>query len=173
MVSDPYLPTDATSFYLKGIPVASFFSGVHQDYHTDLDDIEFINFEDMYRAVKLASLMIKELMKPEQTLTYKEVKVKARKGNRGAFSVTLGTIPAYAGSDEPGVQIQGVRPGGPADKAGLLADDIIIGLNGKEINNIYDFMNVLGELKPDVETDIVVKREGSDKTVKIIPEAKK
>jgi len=173
MVSDPYLPTDATSFYLKGIPVASFFSGVHQDYHTDLDDIEFINFEDMYRAVKLASLMIKELMKPEQALTYKEVKVQARKGNRGAFSVTLGTIPAYAGSDEPGVQIQGVRPGGPADKAGLLADDIIIGLNGKEINNIYDFMNVLGELKPDVETDIVVKRERSDKTVKIIPEAKK
>jgi len=34
-------------------------------------------------------------------------------------------------------------------------------------------MNILGELKPDVETDIVVKREGSDKTVKIIPEAKK
>jgi len=89
------------------------------------------------------------------------------------LSVSLGTIPAYAGSDEPGVGIQGVRPGGPAEKAGLKAGDMIIGLNGKETNNIYDFMNILGELKPDVETDITVKRDGGVVKLKILPEAKK
>ncbi|MCF8368646.1 MAG: M28 family peptidase [Bacteroidales bacterium] len=171
--TDPYLPTDATSFYLKGIPVASFFSGIHMDYHTFKDDVELINFEDMQRVVKFSTLVINELLKPEQALTYKEVKVKANKGGKGAFSVTLGTIPAYAGSDDPGVQIQGVRPGGPAEKAQLLANDIIISLNNKEVNNIYDFMNILGELKPDVETDIVVKRNGEEKTLTIIPEEKK
>jgi S1-C subfamily serine protease len=123
--------------------------------------------------VKFASLVISELMKPEQTLTYKEVQVKRSRSSKGAVSVSLGTIPAYAGSDEPGVQIQGVRPGGPADKAGLQADDIIVGLNGKEVSNIYDFMNLLGELKPDVETDIVVKRSGENVTLKIVPEEKK
>jgi Tol biopolymer transport system component len=172
MTSDPYLPTDATSFYLKGIPVASFFSGVHTDYHTHNDDVEFINFDDLQRVTKLASLVLNELMKPEQLLTYNEVQVKARKGSRGSSGVSLGTIPAYAGSDEPGVQIQGVRPGGPADKAGLLAEDIIVELNGKETNNIYDFMNILGELEPDVETDIVVKRESKRVPLKITPEAK-
>lgn len=171
--TDPYLPTDATSFYLKGVPVASFFTGVHSDYHTHKDDVELINFEDMHRVVKFSSLVINELMKPEQALTYKEVKVKRTKSSKGAMSVTLGTIPAYAGSDEPGVQIQGVRPGGPAEKAGLLAEDFIIGLNGKEVNNIYDFMNILGELKPDVETPIVVRREGEEKNLTIVPEAKK
>ena len=171
--SDPYLPTDATSFYLKGIPVASFFTGVHMDYHTSHDDVEFINFDDMQRVVKFSSLVINELMKPEQSLTYEQVKVKSQKGSRGGSMVSLGTIPAYAGSDEPGVQIQGVRPGGSADKAGLMPNDIIVGLNGKEVNNIYDFMNILNELKPDVETDIVVKRNGEDKTIKIIPEEKK
>ncbi|MBE0655606.1 MAG: M28 family peptidase, partial [Bacteroidales bacterium] len=155
--TDPYLPTDATSFYLKRIPVISFFTGVHSDYHTYKDDVEFINFEDMQRVTKFASLIVRELMKPEQALTYTEVQVKSKKGSKGAYTVSLGTIPAYAGSDEPGVQIQGVRPGGPAEKAGLMADDFIIGLNGKEINNIYDFMNILGELKPDIETEIVVK----------------
>lgn len=170
--TDPYLPTDATSFYLKGIPVASFFTGVHSDYHTHNDVVELINFEDMQRVVKFASLVISELLKPEQSLTYQQVKVKRMKSSKGAMSVSLGTIPAYAGSDEPGVQIQGVRPGGPADKAGLLADDFIVGLNGKEINNIYDFMNILGELKPDVETDIVVRREGERVSLKILPEAK-
>lgn len=172
LADDPYLPTDVTSFYLKGIPVASFFTGVHMDYHTHRDDVELINFEDLQRVTKFASLITKELMKPEQNLTYEQVKVKSRKSSKGALSVSLGTIPAYAGSDEPGVQIQGVRPGGPAEKANLIADDMIVGLNGKEVNNIYDFMNILNELKPDVEIDIVVMREGEKKALKITPEAK-
>jgi Tol biopolymer transport system component len=171
--SDPYLPTDATSFYLKGIPVASFFTGIHMDYHTHADDVELINFDDMQRVVKFSSLVINELMKPDQALTYQEVKIKQQRSRRGAASVTLGTIPAYAGSDEPGVAIQGVRPGGPADQAGLAANDVIVGLNGKEINNIYDFMNILGELKPDVEAAISVKRDGEVVSLTIVPEAKK
>jgi S1-C subfamily serine protease len=48
-----------------------------------------------------------------------------------------------------------------------------VALNGKEVNNIYDFMNMLGELKPDVETDIVVKRNSENKTFKIVPEEKR
>ena len=75
MGDDPYLPTDATSFYLKGIPVASFFTGVHNDYHTYNDDVEFINFEGMQRIAKFSSMMIREIMKPEQPLTYQEVKI--------------------------------------------------------------------------------------------------
>ena len=50
---------------------------------------------------------------------------------------------------------------------------MIIGLNGKETNNIYDFMNIMNELKPDVETDITVKRDGKEVKLKIVPEAKK
>jgi predicted metalloprotease with PDZ domain len=172
MSEDPFLPTDATSFYLKGIPVASFFTGVHNDYHTYNDDVEFINFEGMQRIAKFSSMMIREIMKPEQSLTYQEVKINRPKSSKGAASVSLGTIPAYAGSDEPGVQIQGVRPGGPAEKAGLIANDIIVSLNGKEVSNIYDFMNILNGLKPDVEIEIVVKRSGEKITKKIIPEVK-
>jgi hypothetical protein len=169
---DPYLPTDATSFYLKGIPVASLFTGVHNDYHTHRDRVEFINFEDLHRIVKFSSLVIKDLLKPDQLLTYNEVQVKARRGSRGGGSVSLGTIPAYAGSDDPGVEIQGVRPGGPADKAGIETKDIIVGLNGKETNNIYDFMNVMNELKADVEVEIIVLRNGTQLQLMITPEAR-
>lgn len=172
ITEDPYLPTDATSFYLKGIPTASFFTGVHNDYHTYTDDVEFINFEGLQRITKFASLIISEIMKPDQLLSYQEVKINRQKTSKGASSVTLGTIPAYAGSDQPGVQIQGVRPGGPAEKAGLITNDVIVGLNGKEVNNIYDFMNILNELKPDVETEIVVKRGSENITKKIVPEPK-
>ncbi|MBN1338726.1 MAG: M28 family peptidase [Bacteroidales bacterium] len=173
IIDDPFLPTDATSFYIREIPVLSFFTGVHNDYHTHRDDVEFINFDDMQRVVKFASLVIKELMKPGQSLAYQKVAMKPQGAGKSSASVSLGTIPAYAGSDEPGVQIQGVRPGGPAEKAGLQQDDIITGLDGKEINNIYDFMNILGELKADVETEIIVKRGGEKLSLKIVPETKK
>lgn len=173
LIDDPYLPTDATSFYLKGIPVVSFFTGVHPDYHTYLDDTESINFEDMQRVTKFASLVISQLMKPDQNLTYEVVKVKSKKSSKGGGLVSLGTIPAYAGSDEPGVEIQGVRPGGPAEKAGIMAEDRIMQLNGKVVNNIYDFMNILDELKADVETDVQVKRYGKIVDLKIVPEEKK
>ena len=172
MTEDPYLPTDVTSFYLQKIPVISFFSGIHMEYHTYKDDVELINFADLQRETKLASLIIKELMKPEQTMTYQEVKIKRTKGTKGSSSVSLGTIPVYSGGDGTGMGVQGVRGGGPAEKAGILGGDVIVGLNGKEIKNIYDFMNIMNELKPDVETDITVRREGKKIKLKIIPEAK-
>ena len=172
LFDDPYLPTDVTSFYLKGIPVASFFSGIHLDYHTYRDDVEFINFDDMQRAVKLASLIINELMKPDQALTYREVKLRRPKSTKGGRKVSLGTIPVYAGGDDTGMGVQGVRGGGPAEKAGVQGGDVVIGLNGKEVKNIYDFINIMNELKPDVETEIVVLRSGEELKLKIVPEAK-
>lgn len=54
-----------------------------------------------------------------------------------------------------------------------MADDFIIGLNGKEVNNIYDFMNIMGELKPDVETEIIVRRGTEEVKLTIVPEEKK
>lgn len=37
--------------------------------------------------------------------------------------------------DSKGAWVQNVRPGGPADRAGIAADDIIVGFNGKSIAN--------------------------------------
>ena len=34
MQPDSYLPTDATSFYLRGVPILSAFTGAHADYHS-------------------------------------------------------------------------------------------------------------------------------------------
>jgi serine protease Do len=35
--------------------------------------------------------------------------------------------------DTKGAWVQGVRPGGPADRAGIAADDVIVGFNGKAV----------------------------------------
>ncbi|MBN3034418.1 MAG: M28 family peptidase [Bacteroidales bacterium] len=169
---DPYLPTDATSLYIQGIPIISFFTGIHDDYHTDTDDAHLINYPDLKRVVDFACMLTGELMKPGQEMTYQEVRARSNRMSRGARSVSLGTIPAYVGGDEKGVRIQGVRPGGPADKAGLKGDDLITGLNGKDVFNIYDFMNILNELEAGRETTVRVFRNGGEMLLRIIPEAR-
>ena len=44
-VDDAYLPTDATSFYLAGVPILSASTGVHEEYHTPRDRPELINYD--------------------------------------------------------------------------------------------------------------------------------
>jgi S1-C subfamily serine protease len=73
--------------------------------------------------------------------------------------VTLGIVPDYAEGTE-GMKIGGLRPGGPAEKAGLKAGDIIVRMAGKKIMNIYDYMGMLGELKAGDKIDVEVTRSG-------------
>ena len=54
MQPDSYLPTDATSFYLKGVPILSAFTGAHADYHSPRDTAERINNAG---AASIAQLM--------------------------------------------------------------------------------------------------------------------
>ena len=42
--NDSYLPTDATSFYLKGVPVLNAFTGGHAEYHSPRDTVEKLNY---------------------------------------------------------------------------------------------------------------------------------
>ncbi|HSJ04620.1 MAG: PDZ domain-containing protein, partial [Verrucomicrobium sp.] len=68
-----------------------------------------------------------------------------------------------------GVKLSGVSPVGPAAKAGVQAGDIIIKLGNKDIQNIYDYTYIMGELKIGVETTIVVQRNGETKEMKLMP----
>ncbi len=168
--NDPYLPTDVTSFYLKQIPVVNFFTGIQDRYHTDLDDTEYIEFDGLEKIVDFSTGLIFSLM--QNNLTYQKAKMHASRTKRSNISVSLGTIPQYSGGDGTGMLLQGVSNGGAAEEAGLQANDKIIELNGKEIKNIYDFMNILGELKPNIKTTIKVVREGKKLELPLIPHAK-
>src|SRR4029079_7428908 len=42
---ESYLPTDATSFYMHGVPILAAFTGAHVEYHTPRDTPEKLNYE--------------------------------------------------------------------------------------------------------------------------------
>ncbi len=152
-------PTDITSFYLKNIPVLSFFSGTHSDYHKPADDPEKLNYYGMSQVQDFIYSLIL-VSQSEEKLAFKKTKDSQKMG-RQRFNVTLGVMPNYGYSGK-GMKIDGVSEGKAADKAGFKPDDIIIKMGNYEVKDIYEYMDALGKFGKGDATKVVVERAGEE-----------
>ena len=161
LVPDGYGPSDHSQFYGKDIPVLFFFTGTHNDYHKPSDTWDRINYSGEEQVVRYVYSIVEDIDGAPERPTFTKVASSAPSGggDTRSFRVTLGIVPDYAEGSE-GMKIGGIRPGGPAEKAGLHAGDVIVNMGGKKIMNIYDYMGMLGELKPGDKVSVVVVREG-------------
>ncbi len=159
---DGYGPSDQTPFYAAGVPVVHFFTGVHDDYHRPSDDWERINAAGGAKVGELAAALAVTLARRQQPLTYKQVAAPPPAGDVRSFGASLGTIPDYAGVEggKKGVPLAGVRPGSPAEAAGMQRGDILVELAGHPIGDIQDFVFVLRQAKPGDKATAVVERDG-------------
>jgi Tol biopolymer transport system component len=170
---DPYLPTDTTPFYSKGVPVLNFFTGSHEDYHRPTDKPDTLNYDGLERITKFARAIIADLAKGPERPDYLTVaRSDSGGGSRENLRAYLGTIPDYA-TEVPGVKLSGVRGGGPADKAGLKGGDIIVEFGGKKIANIYDYTYAMDAVKIGQPLPVVVLRDGQRVTLTVTPETRK
>jgi len=67
------------------------------------------------------------------------------------------------------VKLSGTTAGAPADVAGVRGGDIIVGLAGQNIENIYDYTAAIDGLKIGQETTIAVMRGEERIVLKITP----
>jgi hypothetical protein len=162
MNPDGFGPSDHASFYGRDIPVLFFFTGTHDDYHKPTDDWEKINYAGEESVVRYVDALVRDL----DTLAQRPAFVRAQStasaspgGDGRGFTVTLGIVPDF-GESTTGMKISGVRPNGPAEKAGLHAGDVITKMGTKSILNIYDYMGVLGELKAGDQVEVQFLRDG-------------
>ena len=170
---DPYLPTDVTAFYPRGVPVLNFFTGSHDDYHRPTDTAEKINYDGLERIVKFARGLLLDTLTATQRLDYVKVASSTQGGgSRDNLRAYLGTIPDYA-TEVAGVKLSGVRGGSPAEKAGLLGGDVIVEFAGQKIANIYDYTYALDAVKIGKTVEIVVLRAGQRISIKATPEVRK
>lgn len=160
-------PSDHSSFYSKKVPVLFFFTGTHNDYHKPSDTADKINYAGEHQVLDLITGIFWAIDRSDKRPTYTVAKT-TMQGGRSGFNISLGTIPNYADSDN-GLLLDGVRDGSPAAKAGLQAGDRVIKLAGHDIRNVMDYTYMLGEMKADVEYEIVVIRGGETLTKKITP----
>jgi hypothetical protein len=166
-VSDTYLPTDATSFYIAGVPILAAFTGAHDEYHSPRDTPDLLNYEGLYDITRLVALIARSQAQAATPPDYIKVENTQSQGRVG--NVFLGTIPDYASEDIKGLKLSGVVQGGPAAKAGVQGGDVITGLGGAEIENIYDYMQAMNGLKVGEETAIIVQRSGKRLSLKLTP----
>jgi Tol biopolymer transport system component len=169
---DPYLPTDVTAFYPKGVPVLNFFTGGHDDYHRPTDTADKLDYDGLERITKFARALVVDLAKGEERPDYVKVQQKESAASRDNLRVFLGTIPDYT-TDVVGVKLAGIRGGSPAEKAGLKPGDIIVEFGGQKVSNIYDYTYALDAAKIGQPVEIVVMRDGQRVTISVTPEARK
>jgi len=155
---DPYLPTDAAQLYQAGVPVVSFFTGTHDDYHRPTDSADKLNYEGMQRIADFATRFSIKLGALETAPAYVEVeRSKKVTGDRDSARAYTGTIPDYA-TEVRGLRLSGVVAGGPAASAGIEAGDVIVEFAGREITNISDYSDALDAVKVGNEVAVVCMR---------------
>jgi C-terminal processing protease CtpA/Prc len=158
--------SDHTSFYLKNIPVLQFFTGTHMDYHKVSDDIDKINFEGESQILSLIAGLLREIDDQSSDPNFLTVSNPHTGSTTTDFKVTLGVMPDYSYTGK-GLKIDGVSKERPAEKAGILAGDIIKKLAGKEIETIYDYMEILGQHEKGEQVEAELTRGSDKKTVKV------
>ncbi len=169
---DTYLPTDATSFYLKGVPILNAFTGVHSEYHTPRDTAGTLDYESLAKVARLMELIAESVAKAEEPPDYIEVKAPEKGPSREGRRVYLGTVPDMAETGGGGVLLSGVAKDGPADEAGVQGGDTIVELAGQSIDNLYDYSHAIEALKIGQEATIVVLRDGERLELQITPRSR-
>ena len=166
---DGYGPSDHAAFYSSNIPVFYFNTGVHTDYHTPFDDTEKLDFDTEQKIGDFAYDVIITVDNLPKSLTFKESGKKDIAGRSGRrLKVTLGIMPDFAGTEKAGLRIDGVTKDGPADKGGMKKGDIITGINGMKVGNIYEYMSRLQKLKKGMTVNIEVIREGKNNVLIVL-----
>lgn len=165
---DGFGPSDHQSFYVRDIPVLFFFTGTHDDYHKPGDTADKINAEGLKQVAEFVREIAVSVANEPQRIAFTKVKAEQKPTGRG-FRVYLGTVPNYSDQSD-GMKLDGVRPGSPAEKAGLRADDIIVRLGKTPIKNVYDYTYALGEMRAGEEVEVLIRRAGKDMALKITPD---
>ncbi len=157
-------PSDHTSFYLKDIPVLFFFTGTHADYHKPSDDEDKINYTGARNIVDY-TFRVANAIADLDKVEYTKTKITATK--KGAkYKVSLGIMPNYADSSN-GLLIDGVTDDRPAQKAGILAGDILTKIGTCEVKEVYSYMECLANLNSGDEVPVTFIRNGETMTVTV------
>lgn len=89
---------------------------------------------------------------------------------RGRIGVQIGEVTKEVAESlglarTQGALIQRVEPGGPAEKGGLEAGDIILKFNGTNIEKSSDLPRLVGATKPGTKSTLTIWRKGANKDV--------
>jgi peptidase M28-like protein/PDZ domain-containing protein/PA domain-containing protein len=172
---DPFSPSDHTAFYTAGVPVLFLFTGAHSDYHRPSDTWEKLNPQGLETVTTFAARVVTAVA--AQSLAPAYVKLQAAppergSGSRGGYGPFFGVVPDFGEPERPGAKIGGVRPGSPADKAGVRAGDLIVSFAGVTVKTLDDLAFALRTKRPGDHVEVIVLRDGREHRMEAVLEAR-
>lgn len=152
-------PSDHTNFYNAGMPVLFFHTLLHDEYHRPTDVSWRINHVG---AVRVANLCY-EVAMALALRSERFVRTTPTRPAAGGVRVFLG----ITGEDDPdgGVRIVSVGEGTPAERAGLMAGDLIVRWEDQEVLDQTRWRPMLRARSPGDTVAIVVQRDGQEITL--------
>lgn len=95
------------------------------------------------------------------------------KVTRGRIGVTIQELTreladSFGLSNPTGALVSSVEKNGPADKAGIEASDVILRVNGKQVNNSSELPRIIAATKPGTKVDVELWRKGATKQVSVV-----
>jgi membrane-associated protease RseP (regulator of RpoE activity) len=147
--------SDHATFIDKGIPAVQLFSGPHLDYHRPGDTADKVEGGSLVDVATFAKEAIAYLAERPDPLTVTTGGFGSGAGaaagpagnpGDGGRKVSFGSVPEFSFAG-PGVKLQGVAPGSPAEAAGLRAGDVLTHLDGEAIADLRAFSGRLKALE--------------------------
>jgi len=97
---------------------------------------------------------------------------KSGKVTRGRIGVQIGEVSKEVAESlglksAQGAEVSLVEPGGPADKAGIKAGDIILKFNGAQINRSSDLPRLVGNTSVNSKATVTVWRKGAQQDIAV------
>ncbi len=147
---DDYGPSDHTSFYAVGVPVVFLFTGAHGDYHRPSDTADKLDVRGLSEVARLAGRLVRDAAaQPERFRVVRTAPPPgtvpgAAPGERArGYGAYLGSVPDFEERKEPGVLVSAVKPGSPAELAGVRRGDVLLRIGATQVRALPDLAYVL------------------------------
>ncbi len=171
--------SDQVSFIEAGVPAVQIFTGPHGDYHRPGDTADRIDAQGLVKVASFAREALLYLAGRETPLEF--TGGAGRHGGAGGAGTSAdkkpeslgirragtGCMPDFAYSGK-GVKVASVSPGSPAEKAGILAGDVIIRFAKTPIVDLKGYSEALKSFGPGDEVSIAVLRGADEMEMRII-----
>jgi aminopeptidase YwaD len=147
--------SDHASFLQIKIPSLFFTTGTHPDYHRPSDTSDKINGPGMERVEQFVHAIWNGMDQgPAPIFDPKGLDPETPPREGRGYGAYFGSVPDFEQGPVDGVLITGVNKGSPAEKSGLQAKDLLVGLGEIKIKNLYDFVFALRFYRPNEEVEV-------------------
>jgi hypothetical protein len=169
-------PSDHSSFFVKGVPVFFFFTGLHKEYHRPTDVVDLINFDGMKKIADMVEDLAREIWTDEARPEFVKVggsfQVGAIRdtGASGSRGPSIRFMPGNYDDEAGGALVASVTKDGPADKAGIKDGDLIVEVAGTAVRNMTAYTAEMRKQKAGQPVEFTIVRKGERIKVKVTPE---